>query len=275
MGQIYASSDWHGCSAVANKILNYLQPEDKLYFLGDATDRGLQGADILDLLIARPNTYYIKGNHDYMMAATLPYIIKDIKELGYIESEHYPDQTWFENGGWKTIEGGLLERSVERLQEYKNFIDNLPTELRYESPVGHMVILEHAGYTPFDIPHRTHDPLWDRGHFNDLWGGYWGFEKRYSYSPNNVYLVHGHTPVQYLRYYYGYRDAPPITKEDIIGKRQFMYDDIKPGEPIIQPKVIQYCNEHKIDIDLCTVFSGRAALLDLDTFEVKYFDEGE
>ena len=45
MRKVYASSDWHGCGYQANKILNYLQPEDKLYFLGDATDRGLQGAD--------------------------------------------------------------------------------------------------------------------------------------------------------------------------------------------------------------------------------------
>ena len=80
MAKVYCSADWHGCGKVAKKVLNYLQPEDKLYFLGDTTDRGLQGADILDLLMARPNTYYIKGNHDYMMAATLPSIINDMKE---------------------------------------------------------------------------------------------------------------------------------------------------------------------------------------------------
>lgn len=272
MGKVYASSDWHGCGYQANKILNYLQPEDKLYFLGDATDRGLQGADILDLLMARPNTYYIKGNHDYMMAATLPYIIKDMKELGHIEPEHYPDQTWFGNGAWQTIEGGLLNRSVERLQEYKDFLDNLPTELRYESPKGHMVILEHAGYTPFDIPHRSHDPLWDREHFYDIWGGYWGLENTYPYTPDEVYLVHGHTPVQYLKYHFGYRGEQPLTKEDMIGKGQFLYDVFNEGDPIIKPEAIQYCDGHKIDIDMCTIASERVALLDLDTFEVKYFE---
>ena len=37
------------------------------------------------------------------------------------------------------------------------------------------------------------------------------------------------------------------------------------------PDVLFYCNGHKIDIDLCTIVSNRIALLDLDTFEVKYF----
>ena len=272
MRKVYAASDWHGCGNMADKILNYLQPKDILYFLGDATDRGLQGAYILDLLMARPNTYYIKGNHDDMMASTLSYIIKNIKELGHIEPEKYPDQTWFGNGGWQTVEGGLLERSVERLQEYKNFLDNLPTELRYESPAGHMVILEHAGYSPFDVPHRKHDPLWDREHFFDLWGGYWNTEGLNGYTYKNTYLVHGHTPVQYLKYHFGYRGEQPLTEKDKIGSRQFLCDDFRDGEPIIKPEVIQYCDGHKIDIDLCTAFFGCSALLDLDTFEIKYFE---
>ena len=274
MARVFCSSDWHGCGKVAKKVLNYLQPDDILYFLGDVTDRGEDGVELLDLLMSRPNTYYIKGNHDDMMVRTLPYMIKDMQEIECCEFEKYPDQTWYINGAWSTIEK-LVNKSVEDLIKYKNFLSNLPTELKYESPAGHLVILEHAGYTPFDIPHRSHDPLWDREHFYDIWGGFWNREKYVPYTPKNTYLVHGHTPVQYLKYRFGYKGEKPFTKEDFIGKRQFLYDDYLEDEPIILPKILRYCDGHKFDVDMCTIASGRIALLDLDTFEEIYFDEEE
>lgn len=274
MGQIYASSDWHGCGAVAKKVLNYLKPDDTLYFLGDATDRGEDGIAILDALINRPNTFYIKGNHDQMFEDCIPYMIKDIEEIGCLEPERYPDSTWFGNCAWTTINNGLLdgtkEEIITRLQKYKKFFFNLPTELRYESPAGHLVILEHAGYTPFNISHKNHDPLWDRDHFYDIWGGYWNLEKYYPYNAKNTYLIHGHTPVQYLRLEYGYKDMEPLTKKELKYKFTWYKD-----KNYYIPKAIQYCSGHKIDIDMCTIISKRIALINLDTFEVKYFDEGE
>ena len=274
MGRVYTSADWHGYGKVAKKVLKYLQPDDTLYFIGDAMDRGKNGMMILDALMNRPNTYYIKGNHDEMLERAIPYMIKDLEEIKSIEPERYPDNTWFYNGGWKTIEGGLIndppEEAVKRLQKYKKFFMNLPTELRYESPNGHMVILEHAGYTPFDIPHRSHDPLWDRDHFYDIWGGHWNKEGYKPYTYKNTYLVHGHTPVQYLKFEYGYKGEVPLTKEEIKHK----YDWYENKTNYI-PEVIRYCDGHKFDIDMCTICSGRIALLDLDTFEVKYFDEDE
>ena len=275
MGKVYCSSDWHGCGDVAKKALEYLQPDDVLYFIGDIADRGKDGVELLDTLMNRPNTHYIKGNHDYMMENILPYMIRDINEINSIEPEKYPDQTWFANGAWETLEGGLLEKSVKELSKYYEFLRNLPFELRYTSPAGHMIILEHAGYTPFDIPHRSHDPLWDRDHFYDRWNANYCTNQYDPYTPDNIYIVHGHTPVQYLKYYYGYDGEKPMTKEDMIGKRQFLYEDILEGELIIKPEVICYCSGHKFNIDMCTVASKRIALMDLDTFEVTYFDGEE
>ena len=40
-----------------------------------------------------------------------------------------------------------------------------------------------------------------------------------------------------------------------------------------KPEVIRYCDGHKFDIDMCTIASERIALIDLDTFEIKYFDK--
>ena len=44
------------------------------------------------------------------------------------------------------------------------------------------------------------------------------------------------------------------------------------GEEIIKPEIIRYCSGHKFDVDMCTIASDRISLLDLDTFEVIYFD---
>ena len=36
----YVASDWHGNYWVWEKVKTILSPNDKLYFLGDAADRG-------------------------------------------------------------------------------------------------------------------------------------------------------------------------------------------------------------------------------------------
>ena len=50
MGRIYASSDWHGCSGPAMKLLSSLKEDDKLYYLGDSVDRGSDGLALFNLL---------------------------------------------------------------------------------------------------------------------------------------------------------------------------------------------------------------------------------
>ena len=268
-GQTWISADWHGCWDPAYKVLNFLQPDDTFYFLGDAIDRGPDGIKILEALMNRPNTFFIKGNHEDMMLKNLPFMIKDLKEIYCFEIERYPCQEWFSNGAWKTIENGLVGKSIEDLSKYENFLNKLPLQLEYYSPKGYTIILEHAGYTPFNFFYRhkySHDPLWDRRHFYDEWN--------HSNDPEleNVYLIHGHTPVQYLKYFYGYKDQPPKTKEDIADARLWNSNEYKKCS---KPTILHYCSNHKIDIDMCTIASGRIALLNLDTFEEIYFDKGD
>jgi hypothetical protein len=100
--------------------------------------------------------------------------------------------------------------------------------------------------------------VWDREHFHDKW------QKEYQ----NTYLVHGHTPMQYLKYEFGYEGQPPKTEEDILLRNTWYKEDTN-----FIPEVIRYADNHKFCVDLCTIVSGRVALLDLDTFETIYFDE--
>jgi serine/threonine protein phosphatase 1 len=258
MGKVYASFDWHGCGKVAQQVLDFLNPDDTLYYGGDVIDRGPDGLMLFDKLIERPNTIFIKGNHEAMMANSIPAISKDIKNHQcFYDIWNY--NLWFRNGGYETAKP-FLKMTAQEILKYKNIIDKMPTEVRYESPKGHTVILEHSGYTPFDIPHRSHDPLWDREHFYDKWRE----------GHDDTYLVHGHTPVQYLRLMYGYDGMEPLTAHERKHKLTWHLE-----KNLIIPEVIRYCSGHKFDIDMCTIVSRRIALLDLDTFETIYFDEEE
>ena len=266
-GKIYASADWHGCWHVAKKVLDYLQPEDTLYYLGDATDRGESGVKIFQTLMTRPNTFYIKGNHDQMMANAIPFVWAEIEDINYYGGHQY--NLWYQNGGDKTAKD-FWKMTKEEVYAIKEAVDKMPTELRYTSPAGHTVIMEHAGYTPFGIPRRSHDPLWDREHFYDAWIEHFN---THNLNPEKTYLVHGHTPVQYLKFMYGYNGEQPLTKEEMKQKQEWLHSHKMEFD--WKPNILRYCDGHKFDIDMCTIASNRIALLNLDTFEEIYFDREE
>lgn len=254
-GKVYASADWHGCWAPAEQALKFLNPEDTLIFIGDASDRGQDGLKIIKTLMSDNRVIYMKGNHEAIMASA-------IREI--LDGNSFGNTLWALNGGmytWYDME--MMQDDI--LIRYANHIDKLPIEVVYKAEDGHKVILEHAGYTPFDMPHRSHDPLWDRDHFYDEWNR--GREQE-GFDPDNTYLVHGHTPVQYLAFHYGYKNQPEKTKEMMEYARQ--WNDFDSCD--WKPEVIRYCDGHKFDVDMCTIVSDRIALLDLDTFETVYFD---
>lgn len=253
MNKVYATSDWHGADIeLIDKVFNFLGPKDKLYFLGDAIDRGGYGYENLKRLLLDPRVTFIKGNHEELMQLALPSLVEidDACPVGFSQDVNL----WFYNGGaatWKTLQ----KENIENIKKIYKAIKQLPSAAEYTSPFGHSVILEHAGYTPpFG---RYHNPYWDREHFHDTWN-----ENDFP----NTYIVHGHTPVQYLKFEYGYKDAPALTKEELTRCKDEWWNTFT-------PTVIRYCNNHKFDIDMCTIASKRIALLDLDSFEVKYFDK--
>ena len=262
----YCMSDVHGCYEPYRKAMDYLKSDDKLYFLGDCCDRGNDGVKIFNELTSDPRVTFLLGNHEQMMMDAIPHCIRGLNERDYISDDSYECNIWFSNGGTKTAQA-FYNMTIQEIHDIRAKIKTMPTKVEYQSPAGHNVILEHAGYSPFITPHRTHDPVWDRKHFHDEWYGNWGDR---DVDPAKVYLVHGHTPVQYLQYEYGYKDQPQKTKEDHEAARNWLHyrEELCP-----KPTIIRYCDGHKFDIDLCTIVSNRVALLDLDTFEVKYFDD--
>lgn len=264
MGKVLCSSDWHGCGELADKVFKFLKPDDTLYFLGDSTDRNPDGVKIFQTLISDPRVKYIKGNHDQMMADAIPSVWAEIEDINYYGDHQY--NLWYQNGGDKTAQN-FWKMTKEEVYAIKEAVDKMPTELKYRSPKGHTIIMEHAGYTPFDIPRRSHDPLWDREHFYDRWASGSGASE----MVRDTYLVHGHTPVQYLKFMYGYNGEQPLTKEEMKQKQEWFHSKKETFD--WKPTILRYCDNHKFCIDMCTIVSNRIALLDLDTFEEIYFDD--
>lgn len=211
----YAVSDIHGRKDLwlkANKEV--FKENDTIYFLGDAADRGPDGWEMIKILLDDPRVFYLMGNHEDML-------IKAI-EGGYNDCF-----LLYWNGGKNTYKAYKLD-SKENQEKYLEKLKALPKhETYYPFESKNILILSHAGTTPGKPIFDEDDWVWDREHLYDEWIS----------DREDIFIIHGHTPVQNLAEYEG----------------------------IIKP--IRYCNGHKIDIDLGSFVSNKLGILNLDTFE--------
>lgn len=235
----YAISDLHSCMAVWKKVKDYLNEDDVLYVLGDSCDRGPDGIDVLMDLLRRPNTYMIKGNHDEFM-------IDGIKGmLGNPLGNSMSIGIWFSNGGSGTYDA-LEMRNEDFLRGLLFQLEEMPTRIDYVNTKGQTVILTHAGFIPFGIKYESYSKydnkrkldelyMWNRDDlgYNDWADEYDGID----YS--NIYIVHGHSPC-------------------------IAFGHVN---------MWTYGEGHMFDIDMGAFYSHKTCLLNLDTFEPKYFFE--
>ena len=182
MGRAFAVSDIHGNWNVWQKIKAFLQPDDTLYILGDCADRGERGWDIIKEAINHPQTIYLKGNHEDMLA-------KAIKQSQEEDWNCYALQLLRINGGDSTYQSWQADGAWV---EWATELNKLPTTTIYKNTQGQTILLSHAGYTPFYLLYQPEESklLWDRDHFFDEWP-----EDLYL---ANTYIVHGHTPILHL-----------------------------------------------------------------------------
>ena len=71
MSKHYAISDLHGCYNIYEQVCAMLKPDDIVYFLGDAGDRGYAGWTLIKAICNNPQWVYIKGNHDEFAANSM------------------------------------------------------------------------------------------------------------------------------------------------------------------------------------------------------------
>lgn len=228
---VYACSDIHGNITLFNKILEFLKPDDTVYFLGDAADRGKDGWEIIKNIYNDSRFIYLKGNHEDML-------VKAMKE--FIEEEGHSRSTLNllkYNGGKSTY--NAWRRDGTSIAWIKK-LENLPTVMNYINKNKTRFIMTHAGFTPHMNEQIPDDDiiLWDREHFLDDWD---------SDMSDNIIILHGHTPAIYIA------------------------DELDDPNETIQMEPYWYCNNKKVCIDLMTYVTETVMLFDLDTLEYHLF----
>jgi serine/threonine protein phosphatase 1 len=172
---LYAIGDIHGCLATLTELLDKVEKDRagrtaKYVFLGDYVDRGPDSAGVVELIVKLQTRFEnvevvcLRGNHEQMM-------------LDFTDQKPEGEGAWWiPNGGKQTIES------------YENFDGDhslFYRKLQWMHRHGD-VLFVHAGINPNILieEQNRHTLLWDRS-FNDHFGDY----------PENVFVVHGHTPV--------------------------------------------------------------------------------
>ena len=232
MAKHYAIADIHGMYNIYEQVCDILQPEDIVYFLGDAADRGYACFKTMKAIYKNPQWFYLKGNHEDMMSKAISQ--HGESEITYRYIEENPMTLWFYNGGSDTF-NEWVEDGADLDWIYR--LDELPTQINYTNEKGITFHMSHAGYTCGHLNQMWNDELiWNRSHFYNQWD-----EKKY---PNDI-CIHGHTPIEVLVHKLKqFEQVVPFDRE--------------------KPEARIYCNGHKIDIDNGVFYTGKTILYDLD-----------
>jgi hypothetical protein len=214
------------------EINKLLKPEDTVYFLGDAADRGPRGWDLIKAIATNPQWIYIKGNHEQMLFDAL----LEYKE--YDELMGPKQELLFYNGGENTF-NDIIFGCNEAIDWTLSTIRKMPTHIELKNKDRFTISLSHAGYTPW--PGKKPDEyslIWGRKHIGNRWPQDRAFQKRIE--------IHGHTPIP----------------ENFVDMPDFLED----------PGVFYYADEHKICVDGGAVWTKIGLALDIDTFDEYVFE---
>lgn len=237
----YAVADLHGRLDLYEQIKAFLKPDDMVYFLGDAGDRGPQPWETIKAIYNDPQFIYIKGNHEDMLTNLMKADLNCVPNY---------EEFWLvkANGGEGTYKGWLAENEDDRKEWYRR-LKHLPTWRTYTNPDNILIWLTHAGFTPGDrnLP-SDYDLVWSRAHFNAEWRGM-----------ENEIVVHGHTPIPLL-----IKDINEFVETFMFDTNEYIWKEWDGG-------ALWYCKDHKVCIDCGAAWYDCCVLLDLDTFDEHIF----
>ena len=224
----FICTDIHGNMPVFKKLMAFLKPDDQLFFLGDAMDRGADGWEIMKEMLRDNRITYIKGNHEDML-------VQAAEE--WFDEDHFGkmcDLVRY-NGGSATLDAMFRDPWGA---DWAKMLKNLPTHLEFENEMSRTLLLSHAGYNPvlnrdddMIIP-GAHKLIWDRNHLLLPWDT--------EDFPGYV-VVHGHTPLQHIAREFGDKD------------------------PIAAP--LWYGMGHKVCLDYATFVTDQLIVMNADTFD--------
>ena len=190
----YVISDIHGQYDKFIAMLDAinLRDTDTLYVLGDILDRGPQPIKVMLKLMEMPNAICIVGNHEYMAAECLSFLMREVTDRSLDELDYKTLDnlvTWQYNGAKTTIDE-FRELSAEMQAEVIDFIKDMSI---YEelSVGGKEYLLVHAGLGNFDpakdiLDYSLHDLVWKQADYSR------------QYFDDKI-VITGHTPTQFIK----------------------------------------------------------------------------
>ena len=200
---IYAVGDIHGQRDKLRSLLGLLKEEgmsdaDLLVFVGDYVDRGPNTAGVIETLLSlkasRPNTVFLRGNHEQMMLDARHRFDAafDLEnDCGNADSGIY----WFTEGGQQTLHsyGSPRGRRWFEIICYEHWEFLRATKIEYVETAYHFV---HAGLLPPGVKWSMADFVTDPR----LWIRYEFIASDHDFDGRTV--VFGHTPT---------RDGKPLV----------------------------------------------------------------
>ncbi len=198
-----AISDIHGCARSFRALLRRidLQKDDRLFLLGDYTDRGPDSRGVLDLVFELIDEGYqvqcLAGNHD----------------IGLLRAGKDPEfcEFWKESwGGANTLKSFGVEEVGEIPERYVEFLYELPWVLEVED-----YILVHAG-----LDFYADDPLRPDTCMLEIRKWYSAIDYEWL---GQRYIVHGHTPT-----------PREVIEENLLGFDEWRVLDIDAGCVYVQ-----------------------------------------
>lgn len=192
---VYAVGDIHGHCELLNRLLAMLRDagmrdDDLLVFVGDYVDRGPDVRGVLERLISlkadRPNTVFLRGNHEQMMLDARKRFNHEFDSDNPMQNSD-SGMIWFWEGGAETLKsyGPVPNTRWYRVvpEEHWDFIRS--TRFEYDH-LGYKFV--HAGIVP---PGRTWKPP-DFACDPRLWIRYEFIGSESDFGGKTV--VFGHTP---------------------------------------------------------------------------------
>lgn len=235
---VYACADLHGRLDLFKQIQAFLNKDDTLYVLGDVIDRGSDGWELFKEVMKDSRCKLLKGNHEDMC----------FKAMNDAKYGNYQDNIsiWFINGGDITFDQILAD---ENGFDIYPLMKDLILETEYLNKDGMRIILNHSGF--YD-ENKTfpwgNELLWDRTRYKrDFAKGWLG--------PENVIVVHGHTPI-------------PLLVKELQDVAEFYQKE----PPVYEDGAFWYADNHKVCLDMGSVWSNKTVVLDLDTFDEHIFE---
>lgn len=255
---VFALADLHGRFDILMESLQYINPEDQVYFLGDAADRGPDGWACIKYILNDNRFIYLKGNHEDLLCKA----IGNIKAEKFNTDYFYWDKAmdlWFWNGGESTYNAVMTDNTIspEEKIEIIHKLNKLPFCTIYHNTKNQHILLSHAGCDNIETAEKWDEEkfIWDRNHlmFYDSW-----------YGHDNEVIVHGHTPIE-LMIKEQIHNAEWLTKKHI-------YEGVI-GDNLVEPHpwkgtgAYWYAKNHKVNIDTGAAWNNHSVLLNLDTWE--------